>query len=74
MVHNCILSSACLWSTEFIDVEKISYLIIINFFDLFDIWSLAALAKAQQLLLDDQERDYILSQVTAAKGQSQMVW
>ncbi|KAJ9189333.1 hypothetical protein P3X46_000641 [Hevea brasiliensis] len=27
----------------------------------------AALAKAQQLLLDEQERDYILSQVTAAK-------
>ncbi|CAK9327916.1 unnamed protein product [Citrullus colocynthis] len=27
----------------------------------------AALAKAQQLLLDEQERDYILSQVNAAK-------
>ncbi|KAF3662296.1 putative serine/threonine-protein kinase-like [Capsicum annuum] len=27
-----------------------------------------ALAKAQQLLLDQQERDYILSQVVAAKG------
>lgn len=30
---------------------------------------LAALAKAQQLLLDQQERDYIISQVNAAKGQ-----
>lgn len=27
-----------------------------------------ALAKAQQLLLDPQERDYILNQVSAAKG------
>lgn len=27
-----------------------------------------ALAKAQQLLLDSQERDYVLSQVNAAKG------
>ena len=27
-----------------------------------------ALAKAQQLLLDPQERGYILDQVTAAKG------
>lgn len=27
-----------------------------------------ALAKAQQLLLDPQEREYLLSQVTAAKG------
>lgn len=31
-----------------------------------DLW--AALAKAQQLLLDQEERDYILSQVNAAKG------
>uniref|UniRef100_A0A9I9D8U3 J domain-containing protein n=1 Tax=Cucumis melo TaxID=3656 RepID=A0A9I9D8U3_CUCME len=31
----------------------------------------AALAKAQQLLLDEQERDYILSQVNAAKGKGQ---
>lgn len=28
----------------------------------------AALAKAQQLLSDEQERDYILTQVNAAKG------
>ncbi|KAF2596641.1 hypothetical protein F2Q68_00007640 [Brassica cretica] len=28
-----------------------------------------ALAKAQQLLLNDQERDYILTQVQAAKGE-----
>lgn len=28
----------------------------------------AALAKAQQLLLDPQERDYLLNQVNAAKG------
>jgi len=28
----------------------------------------AALAKAQQLLLDQNERDYILSQVNSAKG------
>lgn len=37
-----------------------------------NIWWLTfcvALAKAQQLLLDEQERDYILSQVNAAKGQ-----
>lgn len=35
----------------------------------------AALAKAQQLLLDQQERDYILSQVTAAKGQyKELFW
>jgi hypothetical protein len=37
---------------------------------LVDIYSLdgIALAKAQQLLLDPQERGYILDQVTAAKG------
>lgn len=29
----------------------------------------AALAKAQQLLHDEQERDYIVSQVNSAKGQ-----
>ena len=29
---------------------------------------MAALAKAQQLLLDPQEREYVLSQVNAAKG------
>ena len=37
------------------------------------IWILiywTALAKAQQLLLNDQERDYILTQVQAAKGTS----
>lgn len=35
----------------------------------------AALAKAQQLLLDQQERDYILSQVMAAKGQyEELFW
>jgi hypothetical protein len=28
----------------------------------------AALAKAQQLLLDPNERDYLLSQVSSAKG------
>jgi hypothetical protein len=28
----------------------------------------AALAKAQKLLLDEQERDYVLTQVNAAKG------
>jgi len=28
----------------------------------------AALAKAQQLLLEEQERDYVLTQVNAAKG------
>lgn len=28
----------------------------------------AALAKAQQLLLDQNERDYLLSQVASAKG------
>lgn len=32
------------------------------------IFIMAALAKAQQLLLDPQEREYILSQVNAAKG------
>ena len=30
--------------------------------------NMAALAKAQQLLLDPQEREYVLSQVNAAKG------
>lgn len=29
---------------------------------------MAALAKAQQLLLDPQEREYVLSQINAAKG------
>lgn len=33
-----------------------------------DIIVVTALAKAQQLLLDLQEREYILSQVNAAKG------
>lgn len=31
-------------------------------------WMDAALAKAQQLLLDQNERDYLLSQVNSAKG------
>ncbi|KAL9258028.1 J domain-containing protein [Drosera capensis] len=33
-----------------------------------------ALAKAQQLLLDSQEKDYILSQVTAAQEELLMKW
>ncbi|XP_075075535.1 uncharacterized protein LOC107797846 isoform X4 [Nicotiana tabacum] len=37
-------------------------------------WKAVALAKAQQLLLDPQERDYILNQVNAAKGPATLQW
>lgn len=35
-----------------------------------DLQICAALAKAQQQLLDSQEREYVLSQVKAAKGKN----
>ena len=33
-----------------------------------DLFFYAALAKAQQLLLDPQEREYLLNQINAARG------
>lgn len=55
------------FATLILDCENFSWCISFSYANM--LLTCAALAKAQQQLLDSQEREYVLSQVKAAKGQ-----